>query len=498
MSEKRQISSIFKLNNDEIEALKTKYINDKKNEGTDVDHKNSAISAINDQQHLKPEQKSESISLYHQYESTESIPQTHLLTYDSDNDKAKKPVHRVSRTVLIILGCIIVVSGIILTLILFSGKNNDSVSPESTVSEITSESRAESEKSEVSENSEISNSNEITDIKLNKTEFTIGKGEVANLTPVFEPADSENKTITWSSSDSSIVNVSNGLISGVNNGTATITAESINGKTAECIVTVRNAPDTVKLSDDTVTINLGEKYSLRSILPDNSSSESRVYSSSDRNIIKITRNYWVGEFIGINPGVAYVTVRTYNGLEATCKVIVNDSGNNTIDYSDAVSDIKLNKDDISLGKGEIANLIPSIEPSDTEYNVITWTSSNPDVVEVSSGMIFGINTGTATITAETINGKTAQCTVTVKDEPSEVRLSEETITIKVGEKHTLTSVLPENTAAESRVYYTSDSSIVKMTRNYWVGEFEGLKAGTAYITVKTYNGMESTCKITVE
>ena len=195
MSEKRQISSMFKLNNDEIEALKTKYINDKKNEGTDVDHKNSAISAINDQQHLKPEQKSESISLYHQYESTESIPQTHLLTYDSDNDKAKKPVHRVSRTVLIILGCIIVVSGIILTLILFSGKNNDSVSPESTVSEITSESRAESEKSEVSENSEISNSNEITDLKLNKTEFTIGKGEVANLTPVFEPADSENKTI---------------------------------------------------------------------------------------------------------------------------------------------------------------------------------------------------------------------------------------------------------------------------------------------------------------
>ena len=86
MSEKRQISSMFKLNNDEIEALKTKYINDKKNEGTDVDHKNSAISAINDQQHLKPEQKSESISLYHQYESTESIPQTHLLTYDSGND----------------------------------------------------------------------------------------------------------------------------------------------------------------------------------------------------------------------------------------------------------------------------------------------------------------------------------------------------------------------------------------------------------------------------
>lgn len=44
---------------------------------------------------------------------------------------------------------------------------------------------------------------------------------------------------------------------------------------------------------------------------------------------------------------------------------------------------------------------------------IQWTSDNPDVACVMSGLIFGMAAGTANITAKTRSGKTATCTVTV-------------------------------------------------------------------------------------
>ena len=502
MDKKHQVTSMFKLNDDEIESLKTEYMaskNDEKQTTNDIPIK----SDTNDN---------------YEYESFDPIPQAHLLTYDSKSSSEKKTINKVPKIVIILTACLIsLILGIILTLIFLTNSTEDDKNISAVfdiesfeISSETSESEADknSEASEVSQTSEMSEDShdavvnemyDITGMRLNKTEFSIGKGEVANLTPIFTPSDTENTIVTWTSSDSSIVDVSNGLVIGYETGTATITAETINGITAECIVTVKNAPSELTLSDDTITVNVGEKYSLTSVLPDGTASESRVYSTSDSSIIKMTRNYWQGEFIALKAGVAYVTVKTYNGLEAKCKVIVNESGeNNLMDYSDAITEIKLNKGDISIGKGEIANLIPSLEPSDTENNIITWTSSDTSIVDVSTGMITGINNGTATITAETINGKTAECIVTVKDEPSSVKLSDETVTIKVGESYSLTAVLPEGSASESRVYSTSDSSIVKMTRNYWQGEFIGLKTGVAYVTVKTYNGMESTCKIIVE
>ena len=59
------------------------------------------------------------------------------------------------------------------------------------------------------------------------------------LTPEFTPEDAETDC-TWSSSDESVAKVSDtGIVSGVSKGTAVITAEAVNGLTAQCTVTVR-------------------------------------------------------------------------------------------------------------------------------------------------------------------------------------------------------------------------------------------------------------------
>lgn len=68
-------------------------------------------------------------------------------------------------------------------------------------------------------------------------EMTVGTSERLEVT--FTPGNTTETTLTWSSSDGSIVTVDgNGIVTAVSVGTADITATAENGKTATCNVTV--------------------------------------------------------------------------------------------------------------------------------------------------------------------------------------------------------------------------------------------------------------------
>ena len=76
-------------------------------------------------------------------------------------------------------------------------------------------------------------------------------------------------------------------------------------------------------------------------------------------------------------------------------------------------------------------------------------------------------------------------------------LSQGVLTIKVGQKASLSANVAKDAACATRTFRTSNSSVVKMTKTYWTGEFVGVKPGVAYVTVRTYNGIEKSCKVTV-
>jgi len=79
----------------------------------------------------------------------------------------------------------------------------------------------------------------ISSLKLNKSAEILTQGSSITLTATIVPSDTTNdKTITWSSSDKAIATVSNGKITAVKAGTATIMAKTSNGKTATCNVIV--------------------------------------------------------------------------------------------------------------------------------------------------------------------------------------------------------------------------------------------------------------------
>ena len=84
--------------------------------------------------------------------------------------------------------------------------------------------------------------------------------------------------------------------------------------------------------------------------------------------------------------------------------------------------VSLDKTTQSLIVGQTTQLKAIVWPEHAVDRSVTFSSSNPAVATVnSSGLITAVKKGTATITAKSVNGKTASCTVTV-DKLASVRI----------------------------------------------------------------------------
>jgi len=78
-----------------------------------------------------------------------------------------------------------------------------------------------------------------TGVTLSQTELPLAKGATATLTATVAPSDATNKKVTWSSNNTSIATVENGIVTAVSGGNATITVTTEDGNhTATCSVAV--------------------------------------------------------------------------------------------------------------------------------------------------------------------------------------------------------------------------------------------------------------------
>ena len=94
----------------------------------------------------------------------------------------------------------------------------------------------------------------VTGVSLNKSTTSLTVGNSETLIATVSPTDATNKNVTWSSNNSSVAIVSNGTITAIATGSATITATTVDGsKTASCSVTVTAATN----EDGSITMHIG-------------------------------------------------------------------------------------------------------------------------------------------------------------------------------------------------------------------------------------------------
>lgn len=245
----------------------------------------------------------------------------------------------------------------------------------------------------------------VTSIQLDKTTITLLKGENTKLTATVLPENASNPTVSWNSSNSSIATVdTKGNITAVAAGTTVITVTSADGQfSASCSVNVNVNVSSITLSDTSITLEKGSSKQLSiTINPVDATDKSVTWFSSDTNIATVDKT---GNVTAVNGGNATITAKSADGkITATCSINVTVS----------VQSVFLNKNEITLIKGQTATLNATITPSDVTIKDVTWSTSDKNIVTVESGNIKAVSVGTATITVTTTDGnKTASCSVKV-------------------------------------------------------------------------------------
>ena len=159
--------------------------------------------------------------------------------------------------------------------------------------------------------------NEVT---LNKTMLTLAVGESETLTATVKPDNAADKTVTWTSSTTSVATVTNGLVTAVAAGSTTITATTAGGKSATCAVTVNPvAASEVTLNKTTLTLFTGDSETLTAtVKPDNTADKTLTWTSSAPAIASVVD----GAVTALAAGAATITATTANGKTAECALTV--------------------------------------------------------------------------------------------------------------------------------------------------------------------------------
>ncbi|MBR4444650.1 MAG: Ig-like domain-containing protein [Solobacterium sp.] len=317
----------------------------------------------------------------------------------------------------------------------------------------------------------------------------VTRGDSIQLKASVLPEDAEDQSIIWSSSDKTIAAVDqNGMVTALSSGIAIITASSTNGYKDTCMIIVVVPVTSVTLNKNHLSLHIGEQETLAAeVLPEDASDRSVTWESSDPSVASVDEN---GTVTAHAYGTADITATSSDEqFSDTCTVeVINRSAES----------VSLNKQAITLKKGEQETLIATVLPQDADDKTVTWTSSNATVASVdSNGKITAHQSGTAVITVKTNDGGyTAECTVTVITPVTGVSLNKNNLTLPEGGTETLTAAIsPEDADDQTVTWTSSDAAIAAVDNN---GKVTAIKSGTAVITVQTNDGSYTAkCSVTV-
>ena len=186
-------------------------------------------------------------------------------------------------------------------------------------------------------------------VTLDKTSLSLAIGESATLTATVKPDDATDKTVAWSSSDESVAKVDNGKVTAVKSGKATVTAKC-GVKTAECAVTVTVPVSSITLDKTTLSLVIGESFTLTAtVKPDDATDKTVTWSSSDESVARVDN----GKVTAVNAGQAKISAAVGN-ITTSCNVVVYQS-DNVIIYTTADKKVLKPYNEDAFGSAIVSN-----------------------------------------------------------------------------------------------------------------------------------------------
>lgn len=327
-------------------------------------------------------------------------------------------------------------------------------------------------------------------VSVSTSKSSLGIGETATVSASVSPSNACDTSVTWESSDPSIVQVNGGKISALKYGTATITATTFNEKVGSIKITVKEiVADSVNITgidEQEMPLYVGDSIQAAAeIHPENVDNPTITWTSSDPEIATVAD----GMIEAHSGGTVIITAETSNRKTDSVNLDIKEIVAEKIAIRAATAYLVGDEDQLSV----------DFTPADTSSQEIQWESSDHSIALIdANGLLKAIAPGRVTISAIQ---KDTQDSVQIEINPIDV---EEVMIdtaddfkgrLKVGETTQLsTVVLPENATYRDITWTTSDPKVAEVDNN---GVITAKGTGKALISAETVDGVNSVITVKV-
>ena len=244
-------------------------------------------------------------------------------------------------------------------------------------------------------------------ISITNAPQQLNVGDSAGLNYTIENATDYGAAVT--SADETIVRVnSDQTLSAVGSGITNITISG-SGVSKTFQIQVNSVPVAqLSISDVPNELQLGNTVQLHAaILPENSTDKTITWTSSDPNVLKISKN---GKIKAKSTGTASVICQAKNGVttEATIQV-----------FEIFPEKIRLNKKSLDLKCGETSEIKASILPKNANNKQISMEIEDDTIAEITDNTVHALKEGSTALVLTACNGLTKEIPITVYHIPVE-------------------------------------------------------------------------------
>lgn len=322
-------------------------------------------------------------------------------------------------------------------------------------------------------------------IKLSASAQTLYVGDAAFLFAEIGPDDATFPAVRWESLNEKILTVdAAGTVTALAKGSASVRATALDGsgRTATLSIRVKQQPESITLSADTLTVPMGSPRSLKyTIAPKNTDERAVVWRSSDETVAKVSSS---GQVTPVSVGWCIITCasKEFPGVSAGC----------TVSVIQPVTKVSFLSKNPTVNVGESLALLWETSPASATNPAVAFTSSNTKVATVDEyGVVYGVKRGTATITAAAQDGSGRKATVKVNvlQPVTGVHMYSDLIMVGVNETEYGRAVLEPDNASNNRMTWVSDDpdiATVSGSRNK--PAVTGVRWGETTITGTTEDG----------
>ena len=338
----------------------------------------------------------------------------------------------------------------------------------------------------------------ITSLSLDKDELSMSAGAHASLSVSFLPENATIPTITWTSSDESVVKVSNaGGLTAYAEGTATITVSDGNGHTDTCVVTVSGTA--VELSETTYELvatdeDLDTSRKIVVAALDYSKALSITQNTNNRTAVAVTK-VTSDNTLTMNENVAALAIEDGNASGQYALRVTNGETKGYL-YAAGSSTYNYLKTESELDENGNGSFTISINSETSAASIVAnGTSTNATMRYNNQYSLFSCYPGSSNVQSICIYQQKA-IPVSGDVPASGVTLNESSMSLSKGSYGQLVATVAPAEATNKDVTWTSSAPSVATVDSD--GKVTAVAVGTTTITVTTDDGgFTATCTVSV-